>query len=56
MNKAVSNFPDEFDQLPKPNSLAAKDIKEVVVAAANAVEESDRRTVQKGGDSRGDDF
>lgn len=51
--KAVLNFPDEVDKLPRPGSLSAKDIREAALAAANGVEESDRRVEEGGGD---DDF
>ncbi|KAL5747726.1 hypothetical protein ACOSQ2_025023 [Xanthoceras sorbifolium] len=33
-SKAVLNFPEEVDQLPRPHTLAAKDIREAALAAA----------------------
>ncbi|TXG50723.1 hypothetical protein EZV62_023247 [Acer yangbiense] len=61
-SKAVLNFPEEVDQLPRPLTLAAKDIREAALAAAYTVdavvseEDHDETRKEKIRDGDGDDF
>ncbi|KAK2664336.1 hypothetical protein Ddye_002910 [Dipteronia dyeriana] len=66
-SKAVLNFPEEVDQLPRPLTLAAKDIRKAALAAActaNAVagteedhDETRKEKIRDGDcDGVGDDF
>ncbi|KAK4844872.1 hypothetical protein QYF36_025384 [Acer negundo] len=65
-SKAVLNFPEEVDQLPRPLTLAAKDIREAALAAAYTVDavvseedhdETRKEKIRDGDcDGDGDDF